>query len=257
LREVSRINQLQDTILREIVFAAPQVEYTPSLPVYDIREYSAEQEKGVYVVGGLVGEIIMTFSSLYDYVLANPSNNMFRFGDEAIETFITELLNDGFPEGAISLRLKEDLTKNVKENDDVTEYGRQMSNWLIDSNMHSSYGLRFLLKLKRDLLISDDAIVEVFAAIAKIVFRKPIEIADLPEAEEGQTEEDAAEKRDVIMAKNEEILKANEALAKTQAHVRLEMPEAGEETAVNYEEWEEKCLIKVANFKEATAADLE
>jgi hypothetical protein len=47
-------------------------EFNPSTTkVYDIRDPEAKRD-GFFVIGGLVGELIITFTCLLDYILANP-----------------------------------------------------------------------------------------------------------------------------------------------------------------------------------------
>ena len=61
--------------MNNIVALANQVEYTPAMNIFDIRDYvNSEGQVGVYVIGGFVGELMLTFTTLYDYILANPSN---------------------------------------------------------------------------------------------------------------------------------------------------------------------------------------
>jgi hypothetical protein len=39
--------------------------------IYDIRDPEAKKD-GIIVIGGLLGELIITFTCLLDYILANP-----------------------------------------------------------------------------------------------------------------------------------------------------------------------------------------
>lgn len=214
MREVARIQGLQETILANIVAHADQVEFTPALPIYDIREYSTEQAPGVFVIGGLVGEIIVTLSALYDYALANPNNSNFRLTDEGVEKYLTELLAD-FREGSISLDLKENLSSSKFQggDDNLADQAVSISNKLKEAEMHNSYGLKFLLANRRDVLINEDAVREVFAAIARIHFREPDRLYTVPDEEaEGEEKENntsADVSKDTIVAKNEEIEKNN------------------------------------------------
>jgi hypothetical protein len=73
--------------------------------VYDIRDPEAKKD-GIIVIGGLIGEIIVTFTCLLDYILANPQNANFQFTPETVEAFLKDLLiTEGFQEGALSLGL--------------------------------------------------------------------------------------------------------------------------------------------------------
>jgi hypothetical protein len=39
-----------------------------------VREYHPTRENGIFVIGGFVGELVIVFTALYDYILANPAN---------------------------------------------------------------------------------------------------------------------------------------------------------------------------------------
>lgn len=43
------------------------------MQVFDVRDYNGKKN-GVFVVGGFVGELIVTLTALCDYILANPAN---------------------------------------------------------------------------------------------------------------------------------------------------------------------------------------
>jgi hypothetical protein len=68
--------------------------------VYDVRS-SVTKNDGLVVIGGFVGELIMSFTCLLDYVLASPQNQNFFFSVEMIEQFLSDLLaseDSPFPE---------------------------------------------------------------------------------------------------------------------------------------------------------------
>jgi len=52
---------------------ADLMEYTPKMKIFDVRDPGANNE-GIIVIGGFVGELIMTLNCLLDYILASPSN---------------------------------------------------------------------------------------------------------------------------------------------------------------------------------------
>lgn len=39
--------------------------------IFDIRDPEGSNS-GVFLIGGLTGELLITFTCLYDYILANP-----------------------------------------------------------------------------------------------------------------------------------------------------------------------------------------
>lgn len=103
--------------MRDLVNPAQQVEYTPSLPIYDIREYVPSNHSGVYVVGGFLGELILALSSLYDVVQLNPSLATWKLGTEDLQQLLSEILEE-YPEGIINLYFKDDLDKRFEDVDE-------------------------------------------------------------------------------------------------------------------------------------------
>lgn len=61
-----------------------------------------------------MGELIITFTCLNDYILANPQNQNFTFTMESIEAFLKDfLLHENFADGILTIHLIRDPT--VKE----------------------------------------------------------------------------------------------------------------------------------------------
>ena len=48
-------------------------EYTPKTRVYDIRDPNASND-GIIIIGGFVGELILTWTCLLDFIFANPAH---------------------------------------------------------------------------------------------------------------------------------------------------------------------------------------
>ncbi len=46
-------------------------EYNPQVKIYDVRDPHGKKD-GVFLIGGFAGELIITFTCLLDYILANP-----------------------------------------------------------------------------------------------------------------------------------------------------------------------------------------
>ena len=46
-------------------------EYNPQIKIYDVRDNTGKKD-GMFLIGGFVGELIITFTCLLDYILANP-----------------------------------------------------------------------------------------------------------------------------------------------------------------------------------------
>jgi hypothetical protein len=71
LREQKRLNDLKDVIKKSVVQTATLEEYSTKLRIYDVRD-PASSDDGVIIIGGFIGELIITFTCLLDYILASP-----------------------------------------------------------------------------------------------------------------------------------------------------------------------------------------
>jgi len=70
------------------------------MKIYDVRDTAASND-GVVLIGGFVGELILTLTCMLDYILASPQNQNFVFTPELIEQFLGDLLGsdeNNFPE---------------------------------------------------------------------------------------------------------------------------------------------------------------
>jgi hypothetical protein len=73
-RERARVASLRDRIhIQNMMPAQIEETYLPSMRIYDVRDPEATKD-GVHFIGGLVGELLITFTCLFDYILANPQN---------------------------------------------------------------------------------------------------------------------------------------------------------------------------------------
>ena len=158
-------------------------EFTPAtIKVYDIRDPDAKKD-GIMVIGGLMGEIIITFTCLLDYILANPQNANFQFTPEQVEAFLKDLLLlEGFQDGALTLSLNQhpvpgaDLSADFStiDEDSIGKFAKNRDNI-------SNYGLGFLFDVMKDLVISQEFIDIIYAVIAKVVKTLPKETIPIPE----------------------------------------------------------------------------
>lgn len=64
---------------------------------------------GIHLMGGMIGELLMTFSCLMEYTHASPSHDAFSFKPSEIEQFLTEMIQEDFTDNCCVLRLKEIL----------------------------------------------------------------------------------------------------------------------------------------------------
>jgi len=86
------------------------------MPIFDVRDYD-QTVPGVYLIGGFIGELIITLTCLQDYILANPQNQNFAFKQDELDQFLVDLLafND-YPEEICYLPLVEDLGTDKEGN---------------------------------------------------------------------------------------------------------------------------------------------
>lgn len=112
LREQVRITLIQDKILDTVFEGSEKIDYNSQVLIHDIRDYATEAEsenpQALYVIGGFVGELIITFTALYDFLLANPANEGFRFTSESMEKFLNDVLPEDYPADIVSIKLVSD-----------------------------------------------------------------------------------------------------------------------------------------------------
>ncbi len=70
-RERHRITLLKEKILAAMAASQSLEDYTSQMKIYDVRDPDGKKD-GIYLIGGFVGELIITFMCLMDYILANP-----------------------------------------------------------------------------------------------------------------------------------------------------------------------------------------
>jgi hypothetical protein len=96
------------------VTPAEQQDYNTKMKIYDVRD-PATSNDGVILIGGFVGELIISFTCMLDYILADPKHQNFVFTGEMIETFLIDLLNnDEWADGVCAITLNkalEDITQ--------------------------------------------------------------------------------------------------------------------------------------------------
>ena len=88
LRERHRISLLKERIDAEIINTAAHEEYKSSMNIYDIRDPN-NQGDGVNLIGGFIGELLITFSTLQEIIMSNPTVLYnFVFTRDMVEAFL-------------------------------------------------------------------------------------------------------------------------------------------------------------------------
>ena len=123
LREKLRIYNIEQVLLKEILSPAPLYEWKPAIPILDVRQYvqeppyesnasgasGAKSPHGppgcVYLLGGMVGEMIVTLNCLQEVIRARPDQGAFSFTQQDLENFFMQVFapDQGYPAGAVTL----------------------------------------------------------------------------------------------------------------------------------------------------------
>jgi hypothetical protein len=87
------------------------------MKIYDIRDYfselEAEESKAIFLVGGFIGELVLTFNAMYNLITASPGNADFMFTVEMIEKFLSEILPEDYPADIATLKVEKDPIASV------------------------------------------------------------------------------------------------------------------------------------------------
>ena len=256
-RERHRIGLLLEKITANTIGTATQEDFVPSTTkIYDIRDPEAKKD-GINVIGGLMGELIITFTCLLDYILANPQNQNFNFTVEAIEAFLKDLLiQEGFADGSLIVHLTQHPVPNAEVGQDFS--GLEEEHFIKFAQQRANiadYGLSFLFDVMKDLVINADFINILYHVIAKTVKTKlkqhvPIPEMPGPDAEGNEPSDDdkaAAQKKiDEATKTNQDIDKHNDEVTKMRSKIQL-----GLRAAVSDANMPEVALLRLLNFREA------
>lgn len=214
LREKKRLEDLKEQIQQTIIVPATLDEYSPKTRIYDVRDPNATDD-GVILIGGFVGELIITFTCLSDYILASPQNQNFFFTVESIENFLTDLFggeDSQFPDGTCCINLTktvEDLSggKNLTS-DMMAKIARDQANI-------ADFGLNYMFDVQKELVLNPDVIEVIYRAICKVAMQEPVPLQELPVIPEDADDD----KKDEINEQIEEVKKKNEDIEKQNAKI--------------------------------------
>lgn len=215
LREKRRLQQLQECIVSNLIQTARTEEFNTRMMVYDLRD-PRPTEDGFVLIGGFVGELILTFTCLLDYILASPQNQNFVFSPEGMEAYLTDLLTNpelSFSDGICSLN----LTKTVQDLTGGAEVtSEQLARLLWEEVFAGNNGLKYLLDIKKDLVLNDDVIDAIFQVISSISLRSEIPLREVPTVPEGaddNTKAQVEKEAEMVAHENEEIANTNKKIA--------------------------------------------
>jgi hypothetical protein len=225
-------------------------EYTPKTKIYDVRDPAASDD-GVIIIGGFIGELIISFTCLADYILASPQNQNFFFTVESIENFLIDLFggeDSQFPENTCTIYLTKTLEELSGGKDLTSDQVAKLSR---DTVNIADFGLNFLFDIQKELVLNPDVIEVIYRAICKVAMQKPkelLEIPTIPDDADDDKKEEIQEQIDETKKKNEEIEKENAKIARIKTKVTIQgVPERA------YDEEAEKALLKLNNHRDAAA----
>lgn len=160
-----------------------------------------------------MGELIITFTCLLDYILANPQNQNFQFTVDTIEGYLKDLLiHEGFADTSLKIHLTENPVKNSEQPEDYSGLDEEMfAELAINRQMISDYGLSFLFDVQKDLVINSDFTNILYKVIAKIIKTRTKEQLPVPEMPQPDAEGNEVPEEDRMNAQRmiEEAVRAN------------------------------------------------
>lgn len=110
--------------------------------MFDVRDVAGLAEPSVICIGGMVGELIISFSCMEDCIQSTPELSGFRFRPDMLEKFIKEVLVPEYPGVVCDVKLATSLAE--LNGGEVPKIGEAV-NLLMDAANINNFGLKFLL----------------------------------------------------------------------------------------------------------------
>ena len=196
LREQKRLNELKEKVQKEIVMGNVLAEFTPKTKVYDIRDPAASDD-GIIIIGGFVGELIITWTCLLDFIFASPANTGWVFSQELFEKYLHDLLvsdESQFPDESIIIHLQrspEELAGDPLNADKLARSARE-------GRHMADFGLRFMFECSKDLVLNVEAVETIYKGLISIACTKPSELIPIPEITSDMDDDKKEEMNDQI-----------------------------------------------------------
>jgi len=247
-REEKRIADLKVKIEDQMVAKAKEYEDPSVGKISDVMV--ADKEFHIYTIGGLLGEIILTFVKVYEtYVMSNPD---FKATPEVMENFLKNIA-DGFMKSEANIEIA--LLREHKLDDFIlNDKTKELDEALSPDNI-ATHGLKYLLSKLIKFGINPELVQGLIMSVIKLKYKKPTEsmpvlpeisedkLKEVKEEEKAQEKEKIAKENEeikrqneMIKQKNEEIEKENKILIQVQEKIKInmkaEMPEKGRVCAI-------------------------
>lgn len=126
--------------------------------------------------------------------------------------------------------------------EDINTVAEVAAKKLLVTQLHSAFGLKFLLEQLPLLSLNETVSHDVLKALCLINYQHPVELLPEPTEDDEHYDQRLAD----VQHKNEEAKKKNEKLQKLQSRVRFEVVD-GE---IDFAKQNEKCLLMLHNYRE-------
>lgn len=221
LKEQKRIQELVEVLIISVVPQSEQKEYTPAMPVYDIRDYKEERPAGIYTFGGFIGELIISLAAMQEHLIMKADGS-FEIKYDTVMKFLEELLLDGYPQGVCFINLTQDLLSDVEKNEEPVEKQAMIAAKKLSEGVNiDGYGIKFMLDICSKIGIAENVLIAVLEAICAIHYHQPKDLIEMPAEEENEQNDEHREK---LAEQNDEIEKSNELFSKLKQFVKLVVP---------------------------------
>lgn len=261
-REKRRVIHLKNSVISTLVNNAPIADTlkVETNRITDVRS-TDQQEGSVYLIGGLMGQLLLTFTVLFDYILSNPHNQEFKFTKEAVMVFLKDfLIGLNFPANALTLTVSEKQAPVGDEEEGIAAESLTPDEFKVHCltpEYINDYGLKFFFEKCREFGISKELIDVFYTAIVEIAKYEEKQPEDLPELKqpevvegeepkEATEEEKTAHEKEVSAAKsrNLHVEEQNENMKQLKEKVKVDFRE------VDYKENNECCVVKIENYRD-------
>ncbi len=228
-REDKRLEELKAKLDDQIVSKGTPAEDASMAKISDVLVGDAD--KHIFAVGGLLGEMILTFSKLIEYQTMN--NPEFKLTPEMLETALQGVI-EAFAKSEALIEIPFDKEHNFV--DLVASPDPKALQDALATEGIATPGLKYMLEKLQKFGVNAELATQLVTAAVKLKFRKLAEplvpvpelpqpteeqLKDLPEEKKAEEKDRVAKENEEIRAKNAEIKKHNEDVDKTNAELTL------------------------------------